>query len=425
VNGSFKLAAPLVAALAIAACNASGSSNMPTTAGTSQAGQSSSVSRHIPEWQAKHLARAACPQVVGKPTCLALIEQRVRPASCSPSSCGFVPADLQTRYDLPSSTKGSGQTVAIVDAFDEPDASSDLATYRTQFGLGTANFTKYNEDGKKSNYPESCADVSGGGWCVEEDLDIEMVSAICPNCTIYLVEGDGSTTGFEKAEASAVSLGATIVSNSWICYGSPDCGDPYFSTYFDTPGVAYLAGSGDAGYDNIGAPSALASVVAVGGTQIHKSGSPPTYTETIWDGAGAGCASSSIIGSPGIPKPSWQHDSDCTYRTDADVSAQAGVSPGVAEYDSNEGGWFGVGGTSVAGPITAGVFALAGNATSQNAAEYFWTKADHQRLNDLHRIKSGNDGSCDNEYLCQAGTKQYHNYSGPGGWGTPEGVRAY
>jgi subtilase family serine protease len=284
VNGSLKLVAPLIAALAIAACNAGGTSNMPTTSGASQTG--SSASNHIPQWQAQHLGRAVCPQIIGKPSCLVLVSQTVSPL-CVGSGCGFAPSDLQAHYDLPSSTKGSGQTVALVDAYDQPNAASDLATYRTEFGLGTANFTKYNEHGVAGSYPQSCTVSSG--WCVEEDLDIEMVSAVCPNCTIDLIESDGSITGMEEAEASAVSLGATIVSNSWSCPKSTNCGDSNFSNYFDTSGIAYLAATGDSGYNQIGAPAVLDSVIAVGGTQIHKSGSPPTYTETIWDDAGGGC----------------------------------------------------------------------------------------------------------------------------------------
>ena len=138
-----------------------------------------------------------------------------------------------------------------------------------------------------------------------------------------------------------------------------------------------------------------------------------------WDGAGAGC-------DLGQTKPSWQHDPDCTGRTISDISAQAGVSPGVAEYDTyGEGGWFGVGGTSAASPLTAGVFALAGNASSLDAAKKFWKLKNKKRKHDLHAITTGNDGSCGGSYLCTAGTGQYKTYSGPAGWGTPNGVKAY
>lgn len=423
MNGSLKLVAPLVAALAIAACNAGGSSNMPAGAAGVTPGAALKMN-HLPDWAAKHQAKAVCPEVVGMPTCLALKvtgPNGITPA-CSPSACGITPAELQARYKPPTSN-GTGTIVAIIDAFDEPNASSDLATYRSQFGLGTANFAKYNQSGQQSNYPESCAQASPG-WCVEEMLDVEMVSAICPNCTIYLVENDGSINGFEAAEKTAVSLGATIVSNSWICYQSWDCGDSTgFPAAFNSSGVEYLAASGDAGYNYIGGPSVLATVTAVGGTQLTKSGS--NYSETIWNGAGAGCASSSVVGSPGVAKPSWQKDPSCTYRTDADISAEAGCNPGVAEYDSNEGGWFGVCGTSAASPMSAAMFAVAGNASSLDAAKGFWTLKKKKLKKELWAITSGSDGSCGGSYLCQAGTKQYKTYSGPGGWGTPDGDKAY
>jgi subtilase family serine protease len=273
-----------------------------------------------------------------------------------------------------------------------------------------------------SNYPPTCQDY---GWCVETDLDIDMISAACPKCTIDLMEAKNgsSISDFETAEASAAKLGAKVISNSWICYTSWDCGDPNFGNYFNTPGVVYTASSGDNSYDTIGGPSVLASVVAVGGTQLEKTGS--TYTESVWNGAGAGCASSSIVGSPGVPKPSWQKDPGCTSRTDSDVSAQAGVSPGVAVYAGLYGGWIGVGGTSVASPFTAAIIALRGNESGFNGGEQFWKLSARKQRKDLHYIKTGNDGSCGGSYLCTAGTEQFHKYSGPGGWGSPKTDRAY
>ena len=414
MNFPVKLAAPLIAALAVTACNAGGSSNVPATAGNLPAVQSDwSGFRHVPQWAAKHQARAACPQVAGPvASCLALIGNHI-----DPLVNGLGPSDFQTRYNLPSSTNGSGQVVAIVDAYDQPNAASDLATYRSEFDLGTANFTKFNEYGEQGDYPPSCTESSG--WCVEEDLDIEMVSAVCPLCTIYLIEAQPTTAGLETAEAEAVTLGAHIVSNSWICYGSSTCGYSNFVSYFDKPGVVYLAGSGDAGYNENGAPEALASVISAGGTDLSKTSSG--YTETVWDDSGGGCSNNGS--GSGVAKPSWQKDPSCSYRTDADIAAVACIC--VAEYDSNEGGWFEVGGTSVATPMNAGIFGLAENASSQNAASKFWKASNHKRNKDLHYISSGSDGSCDNSYLCQAGTKQYHTYAGPIGWGTPNGIKLY
>ncbi len=423
MNGTIKLVAPLVAALAIAACSSGNSSNVPA-AGSQTVGSPSS---RIPQWQARHLARATCPQVVGKPSCFALqIIKNGAPPPCSPTStCGFTATQLEAAYDLtPSLGLGSGTKVAVIEAGDLSSAATDLATYRSEYGLGTASFFKYNENGQQSNYPPSCEDY---GWCVETALDIEMVSASCPKCTIYLMEAKNNSTDgisdFETAEAEAVTLGATIVSNSWGCYGSWDCGDTNFGSYFSSPGIAYLASSGDGAYNQFGGPGALASVVAVGGTQLEKSGT--TFTETVWNDASAGCASPSEVGSPGVPKPAWQHDPDCTYRTDADIAAQAGVSPGVAVYTSLYGGWFGVGGTSVASPLLAGVVALKGNAANMQSGKRFWEMHDGKVARRLHYISSGNDGSCGGEYLCTAGTNQFETYSGPAGWGTPKGIKAF
>ncbi len=417
-----KFATPLVAVLAIAACSSGGSSNVPTSAGTSLTGRSAFT--RVPQWQAQHLAHAACPQVVGKPTCLALISNKngISPLSgCNPSStCGWTATQLEKAYNLTGSLgKGSGQIVAVIEAGDDPDAATTFATYRTQYGLGTGTMLKYNQNGQESNYPPSCEDY---GWCVETDLDIEMVAAACPKCTVYLMEAGSSISDFEAAEKEAVTLGATILSNSWICYGNGDCGDSNFSSYFDKPGIAYLAATGDDAYDEIGAPSVLASVIAVGGTQLAVSGSK--YSETIWNDAGAGCADAAEVGTA-IPKPSWQKDPDCTSRTDGDVSSEAGCSPAVAEYSDLYGGWFGVCGTSVASPFTAAVIGLAGNATKLHAGESFWKLKKKARKKDLHDITSGFDGSCGGEYLCTAGTKQFKTYSGPGGWGTPNGIKAY
>jgi len=411
VNGPIKLAVPLLAALAIAACSSGGNSSVPAAG---PAGSGLGYSRIMPDWQAKGLAHPACgtPRF-GEATCLALnIDKKTAPLNhagqpaARQNVSGLWPSDLQTRYNLPSSSNGSGQIVAIVDAYDNPNVASDLATYRSNFGLGTANFTKYNQNGQTSNYPSGST-----GWGVEIDLDVDMASAACPKCTIYLIEANGADTAdLETAEAEAVTLGAHIVSNSWICYGSASC---VSTSYFDTPGVAYLAASGDFGYNDNGAPEALASVISVGGTNLSKNGS--SYTETAWNGAGSGCAT-------GVTKPSWQHDTGCSYRTDSDISAEAGCSPGVAEYDTyGEGGWITECGTSAATPLIAAVYGLAGNASSQNAAENLWKLKKKKYKKNLYDITTGSNGSCGGSYLCTA----VKGYDGPTGWGTPKGIKAF
>jgi len=414
----------LVVALAIAGCGTTGSSNVPTSGAPSQGG-ASSASSFVPEWQSKHEAKRVCKVLAGGAQCHVLVVTKGVKPDCSPSggSCGWRPIDLQTRYNLtPSLGKGSGTVVALIELGDLPNASTDLSTYRSTFGLGTANFQKYNEEGQQSNYPESCQDF---GWCIETDLDIEMVSVSCPECTIYLIEGGncgGVVCGLEKAEATAVSLGAKILSNSWGCsnfnYGE-NCGDSNFPNYFNTPGVVYLASSGDSGYPEIEWPAALANVLAVGGTQLSQSGS--TFSESAWDGAGAGCATTT-------PKPKWQHDPDCAGKTISDISAEAGCSPGVAEYIGSYGGWTDVCGTSVAAPLTAGIVGLVDNPSHFTGGETFWKLSAKKHKKELNQITSGSDGNC-SDYLCKAGLSKkdggYKKYSGPTGWGTPNGISAY
>lgn len=336
-----------------------------------------------------------CPRVIGTPTCLVRSQKYVQPA-CVGSECGWAPKDLQTRYKLPIS-KGSGQVVAVVDVYDQPNASSDLATYRAQFGLGTASFEKYNQNGQQGNYPQSCTVSST--WCVQEDLDIEMVSATCPKCTIYLVEANSGATGdLDAAEEQAVTLGAHIVSNGWICYGSLTCVD---KTAFEKKGVTYLAAGGDA--NETGAPAAFDTVAAIGGTQLEKNGSQ--YSEIV-SGPSGGCAT-------GVKKPAWQRDTFCAYRLANDAAAEAGCSPGVAEYDSNEAGWFDACGTSVAAPLLAGVFGLAGNATRQEGGRTFWRRAHHKYL---YPIAEGHGGEC---------AYRKGRYNTCAGWGSPNGIGAF
>lgn len=376
----------------------------------------------VPEWQARHLARTFCPQVVGRPTCLALqVTKNEMAPPCSPSSgCGWTPLQLEIAYNIKNQlSRGAGTNVAVIEAGDLADASSDLATYRNQFGLGRANLTKYNEHGQKSDYPPSCENY---GWCLETDLDIDMVSAACPKCNIFLLEAKSGTSDFEKAETEAVTLGATILSNSWICYGSADCGDSDFSNYFDTPGVAYLASSGDAAFNSIGAPAALDSVIAVGGTQLAVKGS--RYSERIWNDAGAGCANPDHVGGSGVRKPSWQKDPDCEYRTIGDISSESGCSPGVAVYISSYGGWTGVCGTSVASPFSAGVIALAGDAAKMEGGKTFWTAREKSHKRYFNHPTRGSDGSSCGDYLCGNGRYKTY-YSGPGGWGAPNGIRGF
>jgi subtilase family serine protease len=396
VNRSLKLAGPLLAALAIAACNAGGSSNMPATAGGPTA---AGAARQQPMGQARHACSGS--RTNGRMQCDVLVQ--VEPAGMTPLYPGWKPADFKAAYNLPI-TKGAGSVIAIVDAYDNPNVASDLATYRTAYGLGKADFTKYNQRGEQKNYPNP-----DSGWGVEIDLDVQMVSASCPLCKIILIEADDNyTNNLYAAVAEAVKLGAKVVSNS---YG----GGGGYSSYndFNTPGIVYLASSGDSGY-GMQDPADYSNVVSVGGTVLAQSGS--TYSETVWHFTGGGCSV--------ITKPKWQKDPSCSKRTGNEVAA---VAQSVSLYDTYPtGGWGTVAGTSVSSPLLAGVYGLAANFKKvSKGGSHFWTMTKKQRKKSLHYISVGSNGACGGSYLCTAGTNQFGTYSGPVGWGTPNGIKAF
>ncbi|MEV4445596.1 MULTISPECIES: S53 family peptidase [Streptomyces] len=329
-------------------------------------------------------------------------------AAAAPS--GYGPASLQAAYNLPSSSGGSGQTVAIVDAYDDPNAEADLAVYRSQYGLSactTANgcFKKVNQTGGTS-YPRG-----DSGWAEEISLDLDMVSAACPNCKILLVEASSATmTNLGTAVNTAVGLGAKYVSNSYG--GSESSSDStYDSSYFNHPGVAITVSSGDNGY---GAeyPAASKYVTAVGGTSLKTSSTTRGWTDTVWSGAGSGCSSYDA-------KPTWQTDSGCAKRTVADVSAVADPNTGVAVYDSyrQATGWMVFGGTSASSPLIAATYALAGAPSSGSYPASF----PYAHTSALYDVTSGSNGSCSGSYLCTGTT----GYDGPTGLGVPNGTTAF
>ncbi|ARP73412.1 hypothetical protein LK07_30570 [Streptomyces pluripotens] len=361
-----------------------------------------------------HLCATAKP---GHASCFAQrrtdIKQRLAAAVASTPS-GLSPANLHSAYNLPS-TGGSGLTVAIVDAYNDPNAEADLATYRSTYGLSACTkangcFKQVSQSGSTTNLPSNDT-----GWAGEEALDLDMVSAVCPNCNIILVEANSANdTDLGIAENEAVALGAKIVSNSW---GGPEASNQTTddTAYFKHPGVAITVSSGDSAY---GAeyPATSQYVTAVGGTALTTSSNSRGWSESVWktnssEGTGSGCSAYD-------PKPSWQTDTGCSQRMEADVSAVADPATGVAVYDTYGGsGWAVYGGTSASAPIIAGVYALAGTPGSGD----YPAKYPYQHTGNLYDVTSGNNGSCSPSYFCTAGT----GYDGPTGWGTPNGVTAF
>ncbi len=306
-------------------------------------------------------------------------------------------------------------TVAIVDAYNDPNAESDLATYRSTYGLSACTkangcFKQVSQTGSTTSLP-----TNDSGWAGEEALDIDMVSAVCPNCSIDLVEANSANdTDLGIAENEAVTLGAKVVSNSWG--GDESSSQTSEDTqYFKHPGVAITVSSGDSAY---GAeyPATSQYVTAVGGTALTTSSSSRGWSESVWhtnstEGTGSGCSAYD-------PKPSWQTDTGCSKRMEADVSAVADPATGVAVYDTYGGsGWAVYGGTSASSPIVAGVYALAGTPGSGD----YPSKYPYQHTGNLYDVTSGNNGSCSPSYFCTAGT----GYDGPTGWGTPNGTTAF
>ncbi len=342
---------------------------------------------------------------------------------------GYGPASLRSAYGLAaaSASKGRGRTVAIVDAYADPHAASDLAAYRSHFGLGACTTASgclriINQHGKARPLPRA-----NTGWAVEESLDLDMVSAICPLCHLVLVESNSPTnTSLGEAEDAAVAAGAKFVSNSWS--GTEARGQWVYNHYFNHPGDAIVFAAGDSGYGTV-YPADLQFVTAVGGTTLrHVPSAGRAWTETAWGsadrastgGTGSGC-------SPYTAKPSWQREAvdiapgGCPNRTENDVAAVANPATGVAVYDTykTQGTWAQLGGTSAAAPIITGVFALAGTPAPRTyPASYLYQHPAH-----FHDVTAGVDGTCPagSAYLCQAEV----GYDGPTGLGTPAGAYGF
>jgi subtilase family serine protease len=315
---------------------------------------------------------------------------------------GFDPAELRSAYNI-TQTGSSSTIIAIVDAWGYPNAESDMGTYRSQWGLPACTtqngcFKKLNEHGRPKNYP-----ATNNGWDTEQALDLDMASAMCPSCTIYLIEANNASfTHLGRAVDEAATLGAHVISNSYC--GDEVRGDRKMAHYYDHAGVAITAANGDDGY-GLCAPADMPTVIAVGGTHLTTDNNARGWNETVWSGTGSGCSN-------WFKKPTWQTDSGCAMRTVGDTSAVADPDTGVAIY---HGGWGIVGGTSVATPLVGGIFAV--NGGTVNAASTIYAAP----ASDLNDVTTGSNGTCSPAYLCNGEV----GYDGPTGMGTPNGIGAF
>jgi Subtilase family len=417
----------------------------------------------------------------------------------SPAELGFGlrPADLHSGYELPPSAP-SKQTIALVDAYNDPTAAADLKAYSEEFGLPelpscvtdggseAACFKQVNEYGSAAPeslpFPKTKSELETAfttskeeakeayGWGIEISLDIETAHATCESCGILLVEAKSTKySDFEEAERTAATLGATEISNSW---GGPE---PGVDTAFQHPGIVVTASAGDDGYLNWDSsepaeehyadfPAASPHVIAVGGTRLELESDGSWGQETVWNGDGAGGGGCS----EDFPAPAWQQQVadwstvDCgTSRAVADVSADADPYTGLAVRDSSPGDgnpeeecsrettnyphWCTIGGTSLASPLIASVFALAGGA---GGVEYPARTLYENEVKDptgLHDITFGSNGECPTQFNQLTGlsectpTEEAQNsgcaneaiclavrgYDGPTGLGTPHGIDAF
>lgn len=374
-------------------------------------------------------------------------------AAPAPPSSGYFPADLESAYgltgDIATMEPGpAAPTVAIVDAYDDPNAASDLSAYRSAMSgatdpntelpdpvmpplcsstvtSGCVTFTKVNQTGG-TTYPSA-----NNGWAEEISLDLDTVSAVCPDCNIVLVEASSSSmANLAQAVTEAKTFGPAAITNS---YGGTEASSETAdnSIYSAGPATAITAATGDDGY-GVEYPAASPDLTAVGGTSLTYTGSGAGLqwqAQTVWSDSGSGCSADEAM-------PSWQDDqgvytqsSTCTRRQVADISADANPETGFAAYDSyRESGWLVFGGTSLSTQIVGATYAVA-SATGElrPSPQSLYVDAGTSSTAatpGLVPVTSGSNSGCGN-YLCNAADHMPSGYDGPGGLGTPYGVGAF
>jgi subtilase family serine protease len=344
-------------------------------------------------------AQPVCPgpAAVGFSRCHAWI---LRPRTTA-APTGLSPAQILGAYGLSSaSTSGSGMTIGIVDAYDDPSAARDLSVFSSQFGLPactTANgcFKKVNQNGG-SKYPRA-----NSGWALEISLDVQWAHAIAPGAKILLVEASSNSFSNLLAAEDYASAHANYVSNSWG--GSEFSGETSYDSHFVRSGVSFFVSAGDAGLP-AEYPSASQNVMSVGGTTLTFDSNGNLVSETGWSGGGGGCSLYETA-NPAQSSFSQYGQVNCAgKRATPDVSLDADPNSGVSVYDSTkyqgQSGWWVVGGTSASSPMWAARSADSGKVV--NAAYVY---ANNITFRD---ITVGNNGA-----PCLAG---YDLCSGRGSW---------
>ena len=350
----------------------------------------------------------------GEATCHALkmVDAKgVAPATATPAASALDPSELRDAYKI--NGLSSTGTVAIVDAYGYTNLEHDLTPYRSYWGLpacttATGCLRIINQNGGTS-LPRMDT-----GWAQEQALDVDAVSAACPTCKIVVVQAQSASFGNlgTAVNTAAKQPGVVAISNS---YGGGDAADSTYGSYYNHPGIAVTASTGDNGYQGGSYPASSSYVTAVGGTSLVTApGTTRGWSESVWSGAGSGCSSYNAALAAAA-----SFDTGCAKRAMADVAAAADPGKGglAVYYPTSKSGstWGQFGGTSESAPIIASVYALSGNTSGYaNAIPYSHTSG-------LFDVTSGSNGTCPTTQWCNA----RGGWDGPTGLGTPNGAGAF
>lgn len=353
-------------------------------------------------------------------------------AGSSPSLTSMGPTQFHTAYSLPCAPGGlvssqcaapssfGPQTIAIIDAYHYPTIENDLTVYSNQFGIPTCT---------KANGCLSVVNQNGGstlpatvnaGWALEAALDVQVAHAICQTCKIVLIEANSSSLlDLGTAVNTAAAMNVTTISNS---YGAAEfSGEKNYDFYYNHPGIAVTVSSGDSGYGNE-YPASSQDVVAVGGTTLQILSDNTYSSESVWNGTGSGCSAFESALSFQTSLSNWSLTGCASKRAVADVAADADPNSGAAVYTTTayngQTGWFQVGGTSLASPLIAGVYALAGGVPAGTLASSVLYQ--NYSLSAFHDVTAGSNGSC-GTIMCNGAA----GYDGPTGLGTPFGITGF
>ncbi len=314
----------------------------------------------------------------------------IKPNTSLTAPSGFTPAQITTAYGLNLiSQKGAGQTIAIIDAYDNPNVESDLGVFSTHFGLPAC--TTANGCFKKV-YASGTQPTGDEDWGLEMSLDVQWAHAMAPLAKIMLVEATDSSLGsLLTAIQVAVQKGANVVSMSW---GAREFStETSYDTYFNVPNVSFTASSGYSGNDVMW-PSVSAYVIGTGGTTLTTTSTGTYVSETAWSGSGGGI--SAYVARPSYQANYANKNNPTHMRGTPDVSSVA--DPGLSVYDSyGYGGWLVVGGTSAAAPTWAGIIAVTNSAASTKLPSLntlLYQAATTSYSTAYHDIKTGSNGSC-------------------------------